>query len=49
VWVVRQGDKPVLRFSDEIAAEMEKNGWHAHLSMSHARTHATAVVVLEQR
>jgi phosphopantetheinyl transferase (holo-ACP synthase) len=45
---MRQGDKPVLMFADEIAAEMNKNSWHAHLSMSHARTHATAVVVLEQ-
>ena len=48
VWVVRQGDKPVLRFSEGIAAEMEQNGWRAHLSMSHARTHATAVVILEE-
>ena len=49
VWVVRDGDKPVLRFSEHIAAEMERNGWNAHLSMSHARTHATAVVILEAR
>lgn len=49
VWVVRDGVKPVLRFSEEIEAEMQQRGWHAHLSMSHARTHATAVVILEQR
>ena len=40
--------EPEVEYVD-IAAEMEKNGWHTHLSMSHARTHATAVVVLEQR
>ncbi len=49
VWVVRDGDKPVLRFSDEIGAEMAANGYTAHVSMSHAREHATAVVILEKR
>lgn len=48
VWVVRNGDKPEMRFIPEIAEQMAAHNWRVHLSMSHARTHASAVVILEQ-
>lgn len=48
VWVVREGDKPTLYFSGALAEVMKKQGWRAHLSLSHSREHAAAVVVLEQ-
>ena len=36
-------------FAQTIQEEMAANGWTAHVSMSHAREHATAVVILEGR
>lgn len=48
VWVGKEGKKPVLRFAPALAAEMERQGLRAHLSLTHARGQAGAVVVLEQ-
>ncbi|WP_216328875.1 4'-phosphopantetheinyl transferase superfamily protein [Deinococcus aestuarii] len=40
---------PVLGFCPEIAREMEARGWVAHLTLTHTKEHASAVVVLEVR
>lgn len=40
---------PVLGFAPELAAELARRGWAAHLSLTHTKEHASAVVVLEQR
>jgi holo-[acyl-carrier protein] synthase len=47
VWVARSGDKPTLTFAAGIAAALAQRGWRAHLSLSHSKEHAAAVVVLE--
>ena len=39
---------PQLHFAPHIAAEMTERNWRAHLSLTHSREHASAVVVLEQ-
>ena len=39
---------PQLGFAPSIAAEMRAQGLRAHLSLTHTREHASAVVVLEQ-
>ena len=39
---------PHLRVSARVAARMEAEGGRGHLSLTHARTHAAAVVVLER-
>ncbi len=48
VWVVKKGLKPHLEFSDRIREHMEANSLVAHLSLTHSRDHAAAVVILEQ-
>ena len=57
VWVERERtpdgpfpfSPPVLGFCPEIAAELEARGWTAHLTLTHTKEHASAVVVLEER
>ncbi|WP_027481599.1 4'-phosphopantetheinyl transferase superfamily protein [Deinococcus pimensis] len=57
VWVRRdptpQGPfpftRPYLRFCDEIDAELRGRGLVAHLTMTHTKEHASAVVILEER
>jgi len=50
VGVVNGADgAPRLVFSPRVAARMAAEGWHAHVSLTHARDHAAAVVVLERR
>lgn len=47
VWVGLMG-RPVLRFSERLKSRMEGAGLRAHLSLSHERAYALAVVVLER-
>lgn len=49
VWVGMEGRRPVLRFAPRIRARLEAEGLRAHLSLSHEKGHALAVVVLEAR
>ena len=49
VWVGMEGKRPALRFAPRIEARMAEEGLFARLSLSHERSHALAVVVLEAR
>ena len=49
VWVEMEGVKPKLHFSPGIAAEMARRNLVAHLSLTNEKSHAAAVVVLEER
>ncbi|ACO45275.1 4'-phosphopantetheinyl transferase superfamily protein [Deinococcus deserti] len=57
VWVERERTPdgpfpftpPVLGFTETIAEEMRERGWVAHLTLTHTKEHASAVVVLEER
>ncbi len=46
---VRRGatGAPSLVFAADVAGRMETEGWRVHVSLTHARAHAAAVVVLE--
>jgi len=44
-----EGEAPRLVLAAPVAARMAREGWHAHVSLTHARSHAAAVVVLETR
>ncbi len=46
VWVGMEGKRPVLRFAPSLEGAMRGQNLVAHLSLSHERTHALAVVVL---
>jgi holo-[acyl-carrier protein] synthase len=46
VWVGMEGKKPFLRFAPALEAAMREQGLLAHLTLSHERTHALAVVAL---
>lgn len=56
VWVERERTPdgpfayapPMLAYAPEIAHEMAQRGWRAHLTLTHTKEHASAVVVLEQ-
>ena len=48
VWVAKEGVKPVLRFAPDLAAAMAEQGLRAHLSLTHDRGQAGAVVILEK-
>ena len=55
VWVQRERTPegpfpftpPILGFTETIAGEMQARGWVAHLTLTHTKEHASAVVVLE--
>lgn len=42
------GGAPRLAFSERVTRRMAAEGWRAHVSLTHAREHAAAVVVLER-
>lgn len=48
VWVEHEGKRPRLRFVPRLAARLEREGLVCHLSLSHEREFALAVVVLER-
>ncbi|MEM6432173.1 MAG: holo-ACP synthase [Deinococcota bacterium] len=47
VWVVRSGREPRLAFADSISSVMQQYNLRAHLSLTHSKGQAAAVVVLE--
>lgn len=55
VWVERERTPggpfpfapPVLGFAPHIAAELRERGWAAHLTLTHTKEHASAMVLLE--
>lgn len=48
VWVEMRGPKPELCFAPRIEAKMQEGHLKAHLSLSHEKSHALAMVVLEK-
>ncbi|WP_041231612.1 4'-phosphopantetheinyl transferase superfamily protein [Deinococcus peraridilitoris] len=57
VWVLRERTPdgpfpyatPQLGFAAHIQQEMQARGWTAHVTLTHTKEHASAVVVLEER
>lgn len=50
VWVERSArGAPRLAWSDALDGAMRERGWTAHVSLTHTRGHAAAVVVMEMR
>lgn len=55
VWVVRDAtpdgpfpfSRPYLKFSPQVTHIMKENLWVAHLSLTHTKEHAQAMVILE--
>jgi len=48
VWVVKEGRRPRLAFSPALAAALLGQHLETHLSLTHTREHAAAVVILER-
>lgn len=42
-----EGGAPRLAFAPHVADALARAGWRAHVTLTHARDHAAAVVVLE--
>ncbi len=57
VWVERERTPdgpfpftpPMLGFIPAIADELKERGWVTHLTLTHTKEHASAIVILEQR
>jgi holo-[acyl-carrier protein] synthase len=48
VWVEMQGRRPRLGFAPGLQRQIEEGGFRAHLSLSHEKHYALAVVLLER-
>ncbi|MEJ2293107.1 MAG: holo-ACP synthase [Deinococcales bacterium] len=48
VWVAKEGRRPHLAFSPALTAALLEQRLEAHLSLTHTREHAAAVVVVER-
>jgi len=49
VWVVKEGARPSLRLTPKLEEACRAEGLVPHLSLTHGRDHAAAVVVLERQ
>lgn len=47
VWVSREAGRPQLRLEPSLQQVLDQRGWVVHLSLSHERSMALAMVVLE--